>query len=161
MVDMIDQDGQYWQISFSGLEASEAICDGEIVEAIASIETDARPGRIWVNNQLAHAAKVGDDWWIHLNGKVHKLTISEQGAGGASNDGGMTAPMPGKILEVLCKVGDKVSEGDSLIVMEAMKMEHRILATSSGIITNLHFSVGEQVDAGASLAEIEEIENSN
>lgn len=161
MVDMIDQDGQFWQISFSGLDVAEAISDGEAVEAIASIETDARPGRIWINNQLAHAAKVGDDWWIHLNGKVHKLTISEQGAGGASNDGGMTAPMPGKILEVLCKVGDKVSEGDSLLVMEAMKMEHRILATSSGIITSLHFAVGDQVDAGTALAEIEEIETGN
>ena len=161
MVDIIDQDGQFWQISFSGLEVSEAICNEEVVDAIASIETDARPGRIWINKQLAHAAKVGDDWWIHLDGKVHKLTISEQGAGGASNDGGMTAPMPGKILEVLCKVGDKVSEGDSLLVMEAMKMEHRILATSSGIITSLHFAVGEQVDAGAALAEIESVEKSN
>ena len=161
MVDIIDQDGQFWQISFSGLEVSEAICNEEVADAIASIETDARPGRIWINKQLAHAAKVGDDWWIHLDGKVHKLTISEQGAGGASNDGGMTAPMPGKILEVLCKVGDKVSEGDSLLVMEAMKMEHRILATSSGIITSLHFAVGEQVDAGAALAEIELVEKSN
>ena len=161
MVDMIDQDGQYWQISFSGLEVSEAICNEDVVDIVASIETDARPGRIWINNQLAHAAKVGDDWWIHLDGKVHKLTISEQGAGGVGNDGGMIAPMPGKILEVLCKVGDKVSEGDSLMVMEAMKMEHRILAASSGTITSLHFSVGEQVEAGATLAEIETIEKSN
>ncbi len=161
MLDLIDQYGQHWHIAFKGLEISEATCDGDYVEAIASIETDARPGRLWINNRLAHVAKVGDDWWIHLDGKVHKLTISEQGAGGLSTDGGMTAPMPGKILEVLCKVGDEVSEGDSLIVMEAMKMEHRILAATSGILTALHFAVGDQVEAGATLAEIQPLENSN
>ena len=161
MVEMIDQGGQHWHISFNGLEISEATCDDDTVEATATIEIDARPGRLWINNQLAHAVKVGDNWWIHLSGKVHKLTISEQGAGGASSGGGMTAPMPGKILEVLCTIGDEVTEGDSLIVMEAMKMEHRILAATSGILTALHFSVGDQVEAGTILAEIKPVENSN
>ena len=67
----------------------------------------------------------------------------------------MTAPMPGKILELLCNIGDQVETGQTLIVMEAMKMEHRIAANVSGTIAAIHHDVGEQVDAGATLIDIE------
>jgi propionyl-CoA carboxylase alpha chain len=70
----------------------------------------------------------------------------------------MTAPMPGKVLEILCSVGDEVEVGQTLIVMEAMKMEHRIAANGPGTIVAIHHEVGEQVDAGAILIDIEEIE---
>ena len=86
------------------------------------------------------------------------MSIDEQGAGGSGDDGGMTAPMPGKVLEILCKVGDQVEVGQTLIVMEAMKMEHRIAANESGVIVSIHHEVGEQVDAGSTLIDIEESE---
>ena len=99
---------------------------------------------------------MGDDWWIHLDGRIHIVSIDEQGAGGSGDDGGMTAPMPGKVLEILCEVGDQVEVGQTLIVMEAMKMEHRIAANESGTITAINHGVGEQVDAGAILIDIDE-----
>ena len=135
-----------------------AFCDDESVPNEHTFEIDARPNRLWVDGQLAHTVKVGDDWWIHLDGRIHLLSIDEQGAGGSDDSGGMTAPMPGKVLELLCNVGDTVESGQTLIVMEAMKMEHRIAANGSGKIVAIHHQVGEQVDAGAVLIDIEDIE---
>ena len=73
----------------------------------------------------------------------------------------MIAPMPGKVLEILCEEGDVVEEGQTLIVMEAMKMEHRIAANETGTVATIHHTVGEQVDAGATLIDIESHEKSN
>ena len=50
---------------------------------------------------LAHAAKVGDVWWVHLNGRTYKWERVEPGSSGAEDEGGLVAPMPGKVLEVL------------------------------------------------------------
>ena len=59
--------------------------------------------------------------------------------------------MPGKILEVHVALGQKVSSGDVLMVMEAMKMEHKIVAGSEGIVESIHFAEGDQVPQGAEL----------
>ena len=104
---------------------------------------------------IVHCARVGDRWWIHLDGAIHMISIDEQGAGGGGEADGMVAPMPGKVLEILCQQGDTVEEGQTLIVMEAMKMEHRIAATESGTVAVIHHAVGEQVDAGSTLIDIE------
>ena len=155
MVELRDSSGRRWQITIG---SAEAFCDDESVPNEHTFEIDARPNRLWVDGQLAHTVKVGDDWWIHLDGRIHILSIDEQGAGGSDDSGGMTAPMPGKVLELLCNVGDTVESGQTLIVMEAMKMEHRIAANGSGKIVAIHHQVGEQVDAGAVLIDIEDIE---
>ncbi|MDB9947799.1 biotin/lipoyl-binding protein [Gammaproteobacteria bacterium] len=66
-------------------------------------------------------------------------------------EGGLVAPMPGKVIEVKVKKGDKVKAGDTLIIIEAMKMEHSIKATENGKITKLMVSLNQQVDNGATL----------
>lgn len=68
--------------------------------------------------------------------------------------GAMTAPMPGNIVAVLAKVGDKVRAGDTLVVMEAMKMEHKVVAAKSGEITALPYAPGDAVEEQAVLVEI-------
>ena len=70
------------------------------------------------------------------------------------DEGGLSAPMPGTILENLVKQGQRVREGQTLLVMEAMKMEHRIQAPRAGEVTRLHYSVGDRVDMGTTLVEI-------
>ncbi|MDE0706322.1 MAG: biotin/lipoyl-binding protein [Candidatus Poseidoniales archaeon] len=104
---------------------------------------------------LAHVAKLGDDWWIHLDGRIHVVRMHEPGSSeDKSVEGGLSAPMPGTILEILVKQGQRVREGQALVVMEAMKMEHRIQAPLAGEITKLHYSVGDRVEMGATLVEI-------
>ena len=99
----------------------------------------------------AVATKVGDIWWVHVNGHTMQFELIEPGASSADDEGGLTAPMPGKILEVHVALGQKVSAGDVLIVMEAMKMEHKIVAGSGGIVESIHFAEGDQVPQGAEL----------
>ena len=65
--------------------------------------------------------------------------------------GVLVAPMPGKVIEVKVKKGDKVKAGDTLIIIEAMKMEHSIKATENGKVTKLMVSLNQQVDNGATL----------
>ena len=73
-------------------------------------------------------------------------------AGGAADEGGrLTAPMPGKIIALLCEKGAKVTRGQPLVVMEAMKMEHTLSAPSNGEVTELLFAIGEQVTEGTQL----------
>ena len=152
MVELKDVNNRRWQITIG---SSEATRDGETIENEHTFEIDARPNRLWVDGQLAHVVKVRDDWWIHIDGSIQVLSIDEQGLGGSGDEGGMSAPMPGKILELLCSIGDQVETGQTLIVMEAMKMEHRIAANVSGTIAAIHHEVGEQVAAGATLIDID------
>jgi propionyl-CoA carboxylase alpha chain len=63
--------------------------------------------------------------------------------------------MPGVIQRVDVAAGDAVAAGDLLVVLEAMKMEHNVLAPAAGIVVELRAAVGEQVEAGRVLAVIE------
>ncbi len=72
--------------------------------------------------------------------------------------GALTAPMPGNVIAVVAKAGDSVSEGDRLLVMEAMKMEHAITAAQDGVIAEMLVSEGDQVEQGALLVRMQEDE---
>lgn len=76
--------------------------------------------------------------------------LAEAGAGAAA-EGRLTAPMPGKMVGFLAKVGDKVQRGQALAVMEAMKMEHTITAPHDGVVEELLYAVGDQVAEGGEL----------
>ncbi len=62
--------------------------------------------------------------------------------------------MPGKIIEVSIKKGEKVSQGDKLLVLEAMKMEHTIAAPMDGNIQTINFKTGDVVEEGVELIAI-------
>ena len=67
----------------------------------------------------------------------------------------VTVPMVGKIVNVLVKVGDKVSEDDQIATLEAMKMEMPIVAPVGGVIKEIMVAAGQEVDADTVLAIIE------
>jgi len=69
--------------------------------------------------------------------------------------GGLHAPMPGKVLQVLVHVGEHVVAGQTLALMEAMKMEHSIRAPFAGVVAELLYASGEQVAEGAALIRLE------
>jgi biotin carboxyl carrier protein len=60
----------------------------------------------------------------------------------------VTAPMPGKILQVLVQPGDRVEAGDGLLILEAMKMENRLVAETTGTVRDVRVAVGDMVDGG-------------
>ena len=77
-------------------------------------------------------------------------------AGSAHADvGRLTAPMPGKVVSFAVKAGDRVSKGQALAVMEAMKMEHTIAAPLDGVVQELLYAPGDQVAEGAELLKLE------
>ena len=113
--------------------------DGSALTATVIADGDARhvfaPGarrRLSFLDPLAHAGEV----------EVH--------------GGHLTAPMPGAIVAVMVKAGDKVVRGAPLIVIEAMKMEHTIVAPADGIVASVNFGVGDRVAEGADLVDLED-----
>ena len=76
-------------------------------------------------------------------------------ANAVSNEGGLNAPMNGTIVTLLVERGKPVAEGDALLVMEAMKMEHTIRAPSAGVVQEFYFQPGNLVDGGAELLAFE------
>ena len=98
--------------------------------------------------------RAGDD--VYLTG--HRGTVTARvvprfkppGRADAA-DGGLAAPMPGKVLEVSVEAGQRVEAGQVLVVLEAMKMEHRVTAPTDGTVTAVLVAVGDQVATGAEL----------
>ena len=76
-------------------------------------------------------------------------------AGGAGAAGGLlTSPMPGKIVKVLVKEGEAVAEGQTLLVMEAMKMQNELKSSCAGTVAKVHVEEGGTVETGAKLVDI-------
>lgn len=119
------------------------------------------------------------NYTITVNGNVYEVTVEEGISGGgapapkaaalaapkaapapapkaapagAQGSVVVTAPMPGKILGVKAQEGQAVAKGETIIVLEAMKMENEIVAPSDGTIASINVSVGDSVEAGATLA---------
>jgi 3-methylcrotonyl-CoA carboxylase alpha subunit len=69
--------------------------------------------------------------------------------------GQLTAPMPGRVLEVAIAAGGRVRKGDKLLILEAMKMEHAIKAPAAGVVKAIHVSAGAQVAEGTELIHFE------
>lgn len=72
--------------------------------------------------------------------------------------GQLTAPMPATVVAVLKNIGESVKAGDRLIVLEAMKMEHTIHAPTDGVLSDIFYAVGSQVNEGAELVALSESE---
>jgi len=95
---------------------------------------------------------------VHVGPTPVEVTVNGRRRWGRKDDGGasggpqqLIAPMPGKIVRVLAKVGVSVQPRQPLVVVEAMKMENELRATRSGVVSALLVQEGQSVDAGALL----------
>ncbi|ATQ42631.1 acetyl/propionyl/methylcrotonyl-CoA carboxylase subunit alpha [Caulobacter mirabilis] len=97
---------------------------------------------------------------IHVfgDGDVHEFDFEPAGHHGeldGDSDGAVLSPMPGKIVSVAVKAGDTVAKGQTLLVLEAMKMEHALAAPFDGVVAELSAEAGAQVSEGVTLAKLE------
>ncbi|NWK96295.1 methylcrotonoyl-CoA carboxylase [Sphingobium lactosutens] len=95
--------------------------------------------------------------WLSEEGqtwRIEPLRVSGV-ASGAASDGAILSPMPGRIIAVAVAAGDRVAKGQKLLTLEAMKMEHSLVAPFDGIVADLDAAEGGQVSEGVLLAKIE------
>lgn len=100
----------------------------------------------------------GNQRYLHLQGQTYTLSVPDERAKrrkGAAAGGDLTAQMPGQVAEVLVAEGDSVSAGQTLLILEAMKMQIRVNAPEAGRMRRLLVSKGALVERGQLLAEIE------
>ncbi len=110
-------------------------------------------GTVLALGDALHVRHAGADWRFQPSDPLH----TEQEDDGAA--GSLTAPMPGVVAAVLVAVGDSVTRGTALVVLEAMKIEHTIVAPCDGVVREIRFVAGEQVTAeGVELVLIEPAE---
>ena len=99
---------------------------------------------------VEHGARIT----VMLAGGTHEFTRIDNLAwerDASAAVGGLTSPMPGRIVEVRVRAGDTVQRGDTLVIIEAMKMEHAVIAPTDGKIAALHFQAGDMVNEGVEL----------
>jgi 3-methylcrotonyl-CoA carboxylase alpha subunit len=124
---------------FAGQYAVE-LDDRRLVSSVVAVtEKQAQKRHVFLN---------GTTWIILRDDPLHLVE-----AGGAH--GGLTAPMPGKIVALLATPGMMVEKGAPLLILEAMKMEHTITAPKNGRVKSFSYAVGDQVPDGAELVEFE------
>ena len=136
-------------LDLSGLVSSAggtATNDEGLVERATTIEVNGKrfDVKMWVPEFASGPVK-----------KSNKPTRGSGGSGGAANSGDVAAPMQGTIVKVTVEVGQVVAVGDSVVVLEAMKMENQITAEKAGKVTKVNVKVGDKVGSGDILIVIE------
>jgi biotin carboxyl carrier protein len=106
-----------------------------------------------------YSAAQGDQRFVCLDGQHYMLTITEPRAArrARSTGGDLTAQMPGQVVNVLVREGEQVERGQTLVILEAMKMEIRVAAQQAGRIKRLLVETGAVVERGQVLVEIEPV----
>ena len=103
---------------------------------------------------VAYGAGSAQSYMLRVDGKTHELAApqSRRGGGrGGGADGTVRAPMTGTVLDVLCKPGDVVEADQTLVVVSAMKMEHKLAAGVAGTVQSVAIEKDATVDQGAEL----------
>ncbi len=111
-------------------------------------------GQRWDSQSYSLPVAKGSEAHIFTPQGASKITALDpflQQADNAAATGRLTAPMPGKVVSFAVKSGDAVKAGQTLAVMEAMKMEHTIAAPKDGTVSELLYAPGDQVAEGAEL----------
>ena len=105
-----------------------------------------------------YAVRDGNKTWVHLNGRTYRFDIVRSSRGRPSAaPGDLSSPMPGQVQRVLVIEGDAVQAGQTLLVVEAMKMQLEIKAPHGGTVRRVLARQGQQVEAGVALVELDEI----
>lgn len=142
-------------------EHAVTVVDDERV-MVDDVEVSARvtaPGEIRVGEKgsVAWVAGVGDRRWVFLDGNTYELEIHAAGRRRRAQSGhsSLSAPMPATVIRVEVAEGANVRRGDTLVILEAMKMELPIRATSDGTVTAVCCKAGDLVQPGVTLVEID------
>jgi biotin carboxyl carrier protein len=146
-VEIIGRDGGVVRARIDGVEVTaevEALADGSTIVRVADRKLQVFGTRI--RNSILVAAGPATFEFVPIEGRAgaarHGLAAPE-----------VTAPMPGKVLNILVAEGESVEHGQALVVIEAMKMETTLYAESAAMVKKIHVVAGAMVDHGAVMIE--------
>jgi 3-methylcrotonyl-CoA carboxylase alpha subunit len=143
-------EGRGWRLHIGKRDcegAAEHIADDELA---VTLDGGRRTARV-----LEHE----DELAVFLDGESWQFTVIDPLAPPAGADiagGRLTAPMPGRVIQLLVAAGETVRQGQAMIVIEAMKMEHTIAAPRDGVVEAVHYAAGDPVEEGAELIALAE-----
>ena len=124
-----------------------------IADGVYRVEHDGGRG------DLVYVAGPPGDWWAFAGGQIFRAVLEkppgERRAARAFRAQALTAPMPATVIRVLVKPGATVKKGDTVILLEAMKMELPIRATEDATVAAVHCREGQLVQPDTTLVELE------
>jgi acetyl-CoA/propionyl-CoA carboxylase biotin carboxyl carrier protein len=157
--DVAGPDGERLSIGVAGTpqRATVRVGDEEHRAATADRTDDGLLLTVDGRTTTVLVASDGATTWLHADGatwSVTELPPLRRGGAAADHDGDVRSPMPGAVLAVRVALGDEVEEGEVLLVVEAMKMEHALAAPFAGTVADLTVRTGDQVVVDQLLATV-------
>jgi 3-methylcrotonyl-CoA carboxylase alpha subunit len=145
----------FWVTIDGRSHAVDLICLDGAVASLRFVE-DGRSFQVAYQQGADHRWRVGvreREFDFSVVSPVEAIDQVGEAAGRGSSL--IEAPIPGKVVSVAVEPGDEVSPGQSLVVLEAMKMENELTAEQGGRVAAVHVTAGDAVDTGAVLVELE------
>jgi 3-methylcrotonyl-CoA carboxylase alpha subunit len=157
VVDFLDGGGRVSVTAHFRRGGHELELPGGRITAVATMDAEDRiTADLGGARVMAQVIRRGDELTVFRDGRSHTLRLEGQEAAEAGGDAGsLVSPMPGSVIEVLVRAGDRVEKGAALMLIEAMKMEHTIAAPADGVVKEVFFVRGDQVQEGVTLLEFE------
>jgi len=147
----IEREGDTYRVAIDGGEEIAVRLAGM---SGATLELDLHGAR-----RRVHVVRAGGQRMVAIGSDVYEFALAERGgtrrAQAAIGDDSLTAQMPGQVVSVPVAEGDAVEAGQTLVVLEAMKMEMRVNAPRAGTVRKLLAAPGQVVERGQKLVEIE------
>ena len=154
----VQRRGQQWSVTLDGRTMVVSVRDTGNRWSLLVGEGAAR------SYEVTLGARINGERIVHVNGFSIPVTLLDPREGlterstaavHAAGPRSITAPMPGRIVKVLVKAGDRVAPHQGLVVIEAMKMENELRAPKPGVVTDVRVTDGMSVEAKAVLIVLE------
>ncbi|MEO0478525.1 MAG: biotin/lipoyl-containing protein [Planctomycetota bacterium] len=151
------RDGEKFTVSADHFEGATRVRLAE-VEQVVTAECTHDGKVVFTLDGQRHTATVArskDAVIVRIDGRTFELPLHRGGRGGTeAGSGDLVAPMTGTVLDVRSEVGARVQKGDTLAIVSAMKMEHKLTAAFDGEVTDVGAKAGDQVDQGALIVRV-------
>ena len=146
--------GQPYSSSGGGSAHFSLLINGRSYEAWGRILDPHEAG--FENGMAVEVVVRGQTWIVHVRDERSQALASIAGGAHAAGDAVIRAPMPGMVSNILVQEGDEVSRGQTIVVLEAMKMENDLTTPRAGIVKTIRTAKGQTVNQGETLAVIGE-----